>query len=165
MDASDIYSLLPCSTVADAKKLGRERRRAIQEISANWFTDPTLDDDSEGEWSTDWKDFDIIFFWKNRTHDGTIKIDKLLKETWVVLGTIEMLAFMPGGDGLYWLFSAGGEYYFWADYLLKKHSKRFASHQEFVDRVVRGDGAETGLRLPDVVVPQAVETDFKWWFE
>ncbi|KAJ7646522.1 hypothetical protein FB45DRAFT_1018838 [Roridomyces roridus] len=129
-----------------ARKFAQTKRETIQNLYADWFTDPKIREDSEGS-------------------HGKTKIDKLLKETWVVHnGTIEMLAFMLGGQGLYFLFAAGGEYYFWADHVLK-NSKRFASHQEFVDHVVRADGTDRGLTLPDVEVPQAVETNFMWWFD
>ncbi|KAJ7641747.1 hypothetical protein FB45DRAFT_361514 [Roridomyces roridus] len=135
--------------------------KEIKNIHANWFTDPALNDEV---WSTDWEDFDLIRFWNHRTSDGQLKIDKLLKETWVVPGTIEMLAYMPYSGGLYFLFAAGGDYYFWADYVLKKHSQKFASHQEFVDYTTKADLSVRASRLPGVVVPQAVESDFKWWF-
>ncbi|KAJ7620055.1 hypothetical protein FB45DRAFT_1006746 [Roridomyces roridus] len=156
--------LLPRLTLADLKKLAEESRKAIRDICGDWFTDPTIREDSKGMWSTDWMGFYLVVFWDNRTRDGKLKIDKLFKETWVLPGTVEMLAYSPNSGGLHFLFTAGGEYYFMDDYVLKKHSKRFTSHQEFVDHVVRGEGAERELTLPDVEVPQAVETDFQWWY-
>ncbi|KAJ7608692.1 hypothetical protein FB45DRAFT_876962 [Roridomyces roridus] len=138
-----------------------EWRQEFQQIHKDWFTDPALND---GVWSTDWDDFELIKFWIRRTPDGKLKIDKLLKEIWVVPGTIEMLAYMPYCPGSYFWFAAGGEYYFWADYVLKKHSKKFASHQEFVDYALKPvDLRIRTSRLPEVAVPQAVESDFLWF--
>ncbi|KAJ7606805.1 hypothetical protein FB45DRAFT_942351 [Roridomyces roridus] len=137
------------------------RNKEIQNIHVNWFTDPALNDDM---WSTNWDDFELIKFWIDRTSDGQLKIDKLLKETWVVPGTIEMLAYIPYCPDSYFLFAAGGEYYFWADFVLKKHTKKFASHQEFVDYTTKAELSVRASRFPDLVVPQAVESDFMWFF-
>ncbi|KAJ7614084.1 hypothetical protein FB45DRAFT_1064908, partial [Roridomyces roridus] len=132
---------------------------ALQNVYINWFTDPLLVGERPFLWSTQWKDFEIVAFWLDRASDGQLKIDKLFKETWAVPGTIEMLAFLPICGGPYFLFAAGGEYYYWDDYVLKKHSQKFGSHQEFVDYATKAavGGWETGFNLPDVEVPQAVE--------
>ncbi|KAJ7608662.1 hypothetical protein FB45DRAFT_1067179, partial [Roridomyces roridus] len=158
----------PYYTDAELREMLREGKKALENVYANWFTDPALtgDDDSPFVWSTQWKEFELIRFWLIRTDNGQgqLKIDKLFKEIWVVPGTIEMLAFLPCSGGIYFLFAAGGEYYMWEYYnerVLKKYSKKFASHQEFVDYATKAE--DWHLNLPDVDVPQAVESDFKWW--
>ncbi|KAJ7646540.1 hypothetical protein FB45DRAFT_860041 [Roridomyces roridus] len=155
---------IPNCTNEQLDQMIEANNEALRNVHIDWFTDPLLiGDGATFLWSTRWKDFDLIDFWLDRTVDGQLKIDKLLKETWVVPGTIEMLAFLPRSMGLYFLFAAGGEYYFWTDRVLKKHSKKFGSHQEFVDHATKAEGWKQGLNLPDVVVPQAAETDFLWW--
>ncbi|KAJ7636822.1 hypothetical protein FB45DRAFT_864814 [Roridomyces roridus] len=166
MDYYDYLCGPPYYTDVEVKEIVKEREKAIRNVYANWFTDPLLTGDQHGpfEWFTEWKDFDLIPFWLDRTDDGQLKIDKLFREIWVVPGTIEMLAFLPSCDGLYFLFAAGREYYLWEYYderILKRHSKKFASHQEFVDYATKAEDWESNL--PDMEVPQAVETDFKWW--
>ncbi|KAJ7620225.1 hypothetical protein FB45DRAFT_1006839, partial [Roridomyces roridus] len=154
-------------TDAELDQMRKARNEAIRNVYTNWFTDPSLtgDDDGQFPWSTMWKDFELVQFWLDRSADGQLKIDKLLKETWVVPGTIEMLAFLPICGGPYFLFAAGGEYYYWNDHVLLKHSRKFGSHQEFVHYAMKPEGSQDGLNLPHVEMPQAVETDFLWWDE
>ncbi|KAJ6448216.1 hypothetical protein C8R45DRAFT_1134420 [Mycena sanguinolenta] len=77
-------------------------------------------------------------------------------------GTIEPLAFTPGSPcGEYFLFTAGGRYYFHADRRLTVHRMEFGSAEEFMGYLT-AEEATPGSRLPDVEVPRQPGTDFSW---
>ncbi|KAJ7749776.1 hypothetical protein B0H14DRAFT_3897007 [Mycena olivaceomarginata] len=92
--------------------------------------------------------------------DGRLKID-LLRDTYEgVCGTVEMLAYLEGSSGLYFLFTAGGRYYFWADGILAVHEKEFAGPKDFLEHAL--DGYEN---KPKVVVPMraGADVEMSWW--
>ncbi|KAJ6471415.1 hypothetical protein C8R45DRAFT_1165109 [Mycena sanguinolenta] len=137
----------------------RARRQAREAIYANWHTSSNL----PKYWSTDWSHWELTNFWLDRSRvDGKLKIDKFFKETWQVPGTIKPLVYMPSSGGLYFLFVAGGLYYFYADRRLTVYdaSMEFASDEDFVQHVV---WAKEGSSLSDVEVPQEPGTNFRWW--
>ncbi|KAJ6450788.1 hypothetical protein C8R45DRAFT_946609 [Mycena sanguinolenta] len=133
----------------------RRKQQLRTVVSANWYTDPTL----PRSWSTDWSKWERTRFWVDSTREGVLKIDMLFKHNWKLPGVVRPLAYIRGTDGLYFLFAAGGMYYFYADGELRVHeaSTEFGSEKEFVDYVVSvGDASH----LPDVDVPHEPGTDF-----
>ncbi|KAJ6450757.1 hypothetical protein C8R45DRAFT_116397 [Mycena sanguinolenta] len=156
---SQIFPLLPTMPLSDAfwEDLEREEQ-ALKAVSADWYTDHTL----PRLWSTDWCEWERTHFWLDHTRKGVLKIDMLFKHTWKLPGVVRPLAYMRDTSGLYFLFAAGGMYYFYADEELRvrEASTEFGSEKEFVDYVVSVDD---GSHLPTVVVPQEPGTDFGWW--
>ncbi|KAJ6467438.1 hypothetical protein C8R45DRAFT_938778 [Mycena sanguinolenta] len=136
----------------------RRVERARKAIYAGWYNDPALPE----TWCTDWDKWETSYFWVERAKDGKLKIDKLFKETWKLPGIIELLAFMPGSCGEYFLFTAGGRYYFYADRQLTVHDMEFGSAEKFLKYLTAKDAAP-GSRLPKVEVPRQPGTDFRWW--
>ncbi|KAJ7681641.1 hypothetical protein B0H17DRAFT_1205626 [Mycena rosella] len=100
-------------------------------IHGGWYTDPTL----PVGWSTDWEDWDSLRLWRQIV-DGKLKIDKL-KDVFDVPGTLERLAHMPSAGGLFFLFTAGGRYYYFTDGYLRVHHMEFASPQEFLQHALQ----------------------------
>ncbi|KAJ6467373.1 hypothetical protein C8R45DRAFT_938717 [Mycena sanguinolenta] len=135
----------------------RRVERARKAIYAGWYNDPALPE----TWSTDWDKWETSYFWVERAKDSKLKIDKLFKETWKLPGTIEPLAFMPGSCGEYFLFTADGRYYFYADRQLTVHDMEFGSAEEFLKYLTAKDAAP-GSRLPKEKVPREPGTDLRW---
>ncbi|KAJ7330963.1 hypothetical protein DFH08DRAFT_966705 [Mycena albidolilacea] len=108
--------------------------RSVAWIHKDWYTDPNLGNG----WSTDWEEWlEIERFFAEHV-DGRLKIE-LLRDTYEgVCGTVEMLAYLEGSSGLYFLFTAGGRYYFWADGVLTVHEKEFAGPREFLEHALDG---------------------------
>ncbi|KAJ6448213.1 hypothetical protein C8R45DRAFT_948121 [Mycena sanguinolenta] len=132
---------------------------AAKAIYDRWYSDPTL----PPHWSTDWIEWPLIRFWISRSKEGKLKIDKFFKETWKLPGPIEPLAFSPGApDGEFFLFAAGGRYYYYADRRLTVHRLEFDSMAEFMKYLTEKE-AVARSRLPNVFVPQEPGTDFRWW--
>ncbi|KAJ6448214.1 hypothetical protein C8R45DRAFT_948122 [Mycena sanguinolenta] len=71
--------------------------------------------------STNQDRWTLAFFWIDRTVDGQHKIDKLVTETWKLSGSIKPLAYIRDAPGTYFFFTAGGQYYLYADGVLKVH--------------------------------------------
>jgi hypothetical protein len=85
--------------------------RSVARIHKDWYTDPNIGDG----WSTDWEEWpEIERFFAERVN-GRLQIELLCDTHDGVCGTIEMLAYLEGVSGLYFLFTAGGRYQFWAD--------------------------------------------------
>ncbi|KAJ6467333.1 hypothetical protein C8R45DRAFT_1171758 [Mycena sanguinolenta] len=140
------------------KAAHRARRQAREAIYAHWHTSSNLPE----HWSTDWSHWELTNFWLDRARDGKRKIDKFFKETWRVPGTVRPLAYVHSAPDPYFLFAAGGLYYFYADGRLTVHdaSMEFSEAEEFVQHVV---WAEEESSLSDVEVPQEPGTNFRWW--
>jgi hypothetical protein len=130
--------------------------RSVAWIHKDWYTDPNVGNG----WSTDWEEWmEIERFFAERV-DGMLKIE-LLRDTYEgVCGTVDMLAYLEGSSGLYFLFTAGGRYYFWADGVLTVHEKEFAGPREFLEHAL--DGYEN---KPKVVVPMraGADVEMSWW--
>lgn len=124
-------------------------------IHGDWYTDPSLPQ----PWSTNWDAWEILPFWEEQTVDGKLKINKLFKETWEVPRTVKPLAYIDNTGGLYFLFTAGGRYYFWSDGRLTVHRMEFASPQEFLDHALQKDGSH----MPDMEILKCPGANFSWW--
>ncbi|KAJ6454402.1 hypothetical protein C8R45DRAFT_1112021 [Mycena sanguinolenta] len=120
--------------------MSQRRKEALKSICKDWYMDPSL----PGNWSTNWPKWHLIHFWRDRTRDGQLKIHKLFKEIWQLPGTVEPLAYIAGGDGQYFLFTAGGRYYFYADEVLTAHSMDSGSAREFVNYALKAEGSKGG---------------------
>ncbi|KAJ7191833.1 hypothetical protein GGX14DRAFT_578568 [Mycena pura] len=107
-------------------------------IHGEWYNDTTLDRASG--WTTDWDEWELIEDFFVATVDGEPRIH---------------------AGGLYFLFSAGGRYYFWSDGLLLVHSKDFASPKEFLDYAL----SDRYQRTPDVEVPLLPGANLDWMWE
>ncbi|KAJ7198420.1 hypothetical protein B0H12DRAFT_1244841 [Mycena haematopus] len=123
-------------------------------IHKDWYTDPTM----KYPWSTDWSHWTGLRLFEDTVHDQ-LMMDRLFKHDWNLAGTIEPLAHGIGTNGDYFLFSAEGRYYFFADGRLTVSRKEFASPKEFLDYALsRPDGS----RLPDVEIPMSPGGDIQW---
>ncbi|KAJ7689056.1 hypothetical protein B0H17DRAFT_1135335 [Mycena rosella] len=113
-------------------------------IHGGWYTDPTLPE----QWSTDWDNWAGLRLF-DQTVDGKLKIDKLFKDTFDVPGTVEPLAYDVVEGDEFFLFTAGGRYYYWADGgTLTVHREEFASPKDFMDYLFHENGD-----IPDVEIP------------
>ncbi|KAF8134805.1 hypothetical protein K438DRAFT_1787058 [Mycena galopus ATCC 62051] len=89
-------------------------------------------------WSCDWPNWDDAL----EFHDGGISTP-VLHEIWGVTGEVEPLAFVPNAPDAYFVFCAGGVYYFFGDVQLKRFEGPFADHDDFLrrlDQEIRGGG-------------------------
>ncbi|KAJ7023760.1 hypothetical protein C8F04DRAFT_1193178 [Mycena alexandri] len=78
-------------------------------VYAGWYSGS----DVPSPWSTDWPNWRGLTLF-HESIDGTLKVDKLFKEVYHVLGAIEPVAYMAGtGSDLYFFFFASGRYYFY----------------------------------------------------
>jgi hypothetical protein len=122
-------------------------------IHGGWYTDPAL----PPGWSTDWEDWDNLRLW-TATIDGKLKIDQF-QYVFDVPGTIEPLAYMVSTGGLFFVFTAGGRYYYFTDGHLRVHRMEFASPQEFLQHALQ----EGGDHMPDLDIPLLPGTNLNWW--
>ncbi|KAJ7858809.1 hypothetical protein B0H14DRAFT_3632505 [Mycena olivaceomarginata] len=121
-------------------------------LHKNWYHDPTLKE----PWSTEWEDWSTLDGWFIKTVDGKRAIDHL-RDTWALPGPIEPIAYGIG-EGFYFLFCAGGRYYYWADAHLTMHRKKFASHKAFMRYLVRRKS-----HMPDIEIPMREGGSMDWW--
>jgi hypothetical protein len=121
-------------------------------LHKNWYHDPTLKE----PWSTEWEDWSTLDEWFIKTVDGKRAIDHL-RDTWALPGPIEPIAYGIG-EGFYFLFCAGGRYYYWADAHLTMHRKKFASHKAFMRYLVRRKS-----HMPDIEIPMREGGSMDWW--
>ncbi|KAJ7191616.1 hypothetical protein GGX14DRAFT_406998 [Mycena pura] len=126
-------------------------------IHGEWYNDTTLDRASG--WTTDWDEWELIEDFFVATVDGEPRIQSLFRECWGIQDTIHPVAYTYGTCGLYFLFSAGGRYYFWSDGLLLVHSKDFASPKEFLDYALSDLRHQ---RTPDMEVPLLPGANLDW---
>ncbi|KAJ7889264.1 hypothetical protein B0H13DRAFT_2341606 [Mycena leptocephala] len=88
------------------------------------------------------------------------KVEKLFKDVFDVPGTVEPLAYAQCGIGEYFLFAAGGRYYFYSDGKLTVHHMEFTSPKEFLEHLLQKDD-----HLPDVTIPMRPGADLRWLYD
>ncbi|KAF8145415.1 hypothetical protein K438DRAFT_1872099 [Mycena galopus ATCC 62051] len=108
--------------------------------------DPSLSE----PWSTDWEWWDGLSYYEDKTVDGKLKIEQMFKDDFDVPGTVEPVAYMTSYGDEFFLFTAAGRYYFWADGCLTVHRMQFGSPKEFLDHALRKD--DTSF-MPDIEIP------------
>ncbi|KAJ7918932.1 hypothetical protein B0H13DRAFT_1868915 [Mycena leptocephala] len=124
-------------------------------IYAAWYADPTL----PAPWSTDWDHWGGLFWLFNEKYHNR-KVEKLFKDVFDVPGTVEPLAYAQCGIGEYFLFTAGGRYYFYSDGKLTVHRMEFTSPKEFLEHLLQKDD-----HLPDVTIPMRPGADLGWLYD
>ncbi|KAJ7359872.1 hypothetical protein DFH08DRAFT_801636 [Mycena albidolilacea] len=126
----------------------RDRNNVSQSMQSHihggWYTDTTL----APPWSTGWDDWSIIEILFADTVRGRLNIERF-KDAYMIRGTVEPLAHLSSTCGMYFLFTAGDRYLFWADGRLTVDEKEFASPKEFVDGAMKG-----AAYLPQLEIPQ-----------
>ncbi|KAJ6591989.1 hypothetical protein B0H10DRAFT_2442107 [Mycena sp. CBHHK59/15] len=122
-------------------------------IHGDWYRDPSL----SNPWSTDWEWWDGLRYYEE-TVDGKLKIEQMFKDDFHVPGTIEPVAYMTSYGDEFFLFTAAGRYYFWADGCLTVHRMQFGSPKEFLAHVLQGDDASC---MPDMEIPMRRGADLE----
>ncbi|KAJ7109795.1 hypothetical protein C8R44DRAFT_883840 [Mycena epipterygia] len=121
-------------------------------LHKNWYTDPNI----PAPWSTDWDDWEgLCLFYESV--GGRLKIDKLFNEVYDVPGPIEPLAYMVQTSFEFFVFTAGGRYYFFDDGCSFVSDGEFQSHQHFLEEVLRPEGS-----MPSIEMQRRAGSDLGW---
>lgn len=84
-------------------------------------------------------------------------IDKLSRDVYDVPGAIEPLAYMVQTSYEFFVFAAGGRYYFFDDGCLFVSEGDFRSHQHFLEEALGPKG-----RMPSLEMQKRVGSDLRW---
>ncbi|KAJ7734299.1 hypothetical protein B0H14DRAFT_3614279 [Mycena olivaceomarginata] len=123
-------------------------------IYGDWYNDPNI----PAPWSTNWERWDGLRLYEEKV-GGKPKIDVLFKDVFDVPGKVEPLAYHTTAGDEFFLFAAGGRYYFWEEGYLTVHRNVFGSPKEFLDYVLR----EGGNYFPDLRIEARPGANLLWW--